>query len=594
MRPLVSATGIKLSPTPPPEQQVGDGTTEMDEGEVDFGNIIIDECPMDEEETILDRPHLKPQGLFGISMVPSVIQVDGKVHVQLVTRDGTGEQLGKGEEVSLGLQLPQHVLIESSLKGQEDDGANVGNQTLEDRDVFEGLHFMDDNLTRGSKRYFDLEPEDNIDREASFLATADSRRVCQNCKKPGHQAAKCPHVICTTCGAMDEHERRDCPLSKVCYGCGQRGHFKSDCPDPVARNKRWTGCQRCGSREHTDKNCPTLWRIYTFYSETGRKEMLNRKKNAQGWEKEVIGGESSEDWCYNCAKTGHLGDDCPQRRGSLVRFTAPSAFSHEIASRGPFSDSFASKANLPPKPTHSRWTQEDSTDIPYTSAYDSFPGSNAGHRGREKQRQKMRAKNRDESDPDDWFTGNRRLSPQGRGGRNAITPQNGSRSQRSKHRPWDSEMRGRDWEQDRYERDHAGRSTASHGRRYPSSPRRSPIHQERERGERGGGSKTLVSRALRGQPTPRSRGSPVGSGVSLLDRIGSPNTPLSSPRSRRNKSEKDEERDWESEWRRGGGAGGNVSNWGKEMDKETKSLSIKGQAHNREKSTGQRYYGGYN
>lgn len=52
---------------------------------------------------------------------------------------------------------------------------------------------------------------------------------------------------------MDEHERRDCPLSKVCYGCGRRGHHKSECPDPISRNKRWVGCERCGSREHTDK-----------------------------------------------------------------------------------------------------------------------------------------------------------------------------------------------------------------------------------------------------------------------------------------------------------------------------------------------------
>jgi len=32
------------------------------------------------------------------------------------------------------------------------------------------------------------------------------------------------------------------------------------------------------------------------------------KARAEGWTKEAIGGGAREEWCYNCAKEGHLGD----------------------------------------------------------------------------------------------------------------------------------------------------------------------------------------------------------------------------------------------------------------------------------------------
>jgi protein AIR1/2 len=62
---------------------------------------------------------------------------------------------------------------------------------------------------------------------AQFLAEADQSRLCRKCKQPGHLSHNCPHLVCTTCGKFDDHERRDCPWSLICFGCGQRGHRRA-------------------------------------------------------------------------------------------------------------------------------------------------------------------------------------------------------------------------------------------------------------------------------------------------------------------------------------------------------------------------------
>lgn len=303
MRSLVAAAGIQLSPSPSSDHN--EGTFETEDGELLLGNIIIDEFPADGDRPPVKGEHFQPPGLFNTSMMPTIVTTDGKLHVELKTKDDKAaiSEKGQGE----GLMLPQHVLLETSsaVQAAEDGGddGEEGDRSLGGDDFLEGLHFVDDDIIRvgrncnplqlsalltwlvqGSRRYFNPEPEDNLEVEATFLATADSRKVCQNCKRPGHQASKCPHIIvrrlllmcfisqmltylqCTTCGAMDEHERRDCPLSKVCYGCGRRGHHKSECPDPISRNKRWAGCERCGSREHTDKVGHNLFILYHVFS----------------------------------------------------------------------------------------------------------------------------------------------------------------------------------------------------------------------------------------------------------------------------------------------------------------------------------------
>lgn len=134
--------------------------------------------------------------------------------------------------------------------------------------------------------------------------------------------------------------------------------------------------------------------------------------------------------------------DCNQRRGSLARFAFPSAFSHLVASRGPYSlsnpnfsrssnpNSRHPNPNLPAKPNfaisslpgsstsspsstprHQRWTDTDdewgrpsrssrgNDELPFLTP--GFEGSHAGRKTREKQRNRLQQLEREAGEIDD-------------------------------------------------------------------------------------------------------------------------------------------------------------------------------------------------
>jgi len=68
----------------------------------------------------------------------------------------------------------------------------------------------------------------------------------------------------------------------------------------------------CLSYNNVCKECPTLWRIYQYVGDEDRVIIMQTRK-----EKKKLGlgngGEgyiASEEWCYNCGNSGHLGDVC--------------------------------------------------------------------------------------------------------------------------------------------------------------------------------------------------------------------------------------------------------------------------------------------
>ena len=98
-----------------------------------------------------------------------------------------------------------------------------------------------------------------------------------------------------------------------------------NCPDPMLRNSKKRGCDRCGARDHPEnvssnshiaipvkltrsQSCPSLWRQYAYYSPETRLAIQKTKRDSREWQKEAIGGDEAEEWCYNCAREGHLGD----------------------------------------------------------------------------------------------------------------------------------------------------------------------------------------------------------------------------------------------------------------------------------------------
>ncbi|WWC70235.1 uncharacterized protein I206_104185 [Kwoniella pini CBS 10737] len=506
-RSLLSGTGIRFSPSPTPGAgpSTPNRNSSAEPGEIREtvvgGDIFVDEIPQQTPHLpgIVSSDQFQPPGLFTTNLIPSVKKTENGVKVQL--QKPTGSNKGKEKEqneMDSTLLLPSHVLVDSVSPSKGGEAKNHQYSERDHEDMMEGVHFVDDDISKGSKRYFDPEVDETKEVEATFLATADQSKICQNCKRPGHRSKDCKHVICTTCGAEDSHERRDCPVGLVCFGCGSRGHRKQDCPDPVSRMSRRTGCDRCGSRDHMENTCHTIWRVYAYLSNDVRAEIIKDKYASDGWEKEAIGGRASEEWCYNCAREGHLGDDCTKRRGSLAKLTVPSAFSHEMASRGPFFTSSSRRnADLPP-PTHSRFDddQDDYDSLPFISGgYNKFGGSNAGKKSREKvkARQINMARNEGSDEEPSWFDNSRGGQSRdrdrdrglnirergGRGGGGYSTPENRNGIGR---RPWDSEYRepnrerDRDQERDRFRHNDQSNSTPGYSYRHPRSS-----HKDRSR-----------------------------------------------------------------------------------------------------------------
>lgn len=137
-----------------------------------------------------------------------------------------------------------------------------------------------------------------------------------------------------------------------------------------------------------------------------RKEVLERKAEAKSWELQALGSNTLPMFCYNCAETGHLGDDCPRPMGTKAPITAyPTAFSSTMARRGPYAASNASIQSMRSQArsagTHTRFDE----DLPGANpGFAGFGGAAPGRRGREKEAARQRDLDR-RDDRDDWFSG---------------------------------------------------------------------------------------------------------------------------------------------------------------------------------------------
>ncbi|ORY34092.1 hypothetical protein BCR39DRAFT_518431 [Naematelia encephala] len=574
-----------------------------------------------------DGGHFDPPALFGTSMMPEPVELGpDTAEVQVELRPIAEDSTTKSDKET-GLLLPANVMLESDPAADEQDGPPSS--------PIEGVHFLDDQVTRGAQRYFDPSAPATTDEQAAFLATADQAKICKRCKKPGHHARNCTHVMCHLCGAIDEHERKDCPMGLVCFNCGQRGHKNTDCTQSRAGSSRH-GCTLCGDSGHLTGNCPTVWRTYIYHSTSHLESHRATRLTYTNWHREAAGGHPSERWCYNCAHEGHLGDDCPRRRGSLARVTFASAFSAEVANSGPF------QLAKPAKGTHLHFDDE------LEGQTAEFAGLGAGKKGKEKAKRKLEALEREaDNEEGDWFSSKRKgrngmnesgtdeeeeeswmnrptnariLAIRGTATPTSLRPQGGGRG----GKPWDSTPR-------RHPFSVVGLPASVPGRRSAAVNGDTDSPSIRASKGRGGKFENGINNSSRTNlnfpPTPISatstptnpkvkaknkakRKSQLDSNSVVDISLDTPvksipqDSPIQSIGRRARKKKRAEgggegasrgeggERDWEGEWRRSGAGGGNVSTWGGEMDVWEKEKE-KDKEKNIGKVKGQRYTGGY-
>ncbi|KEI39405.1 uncharacterized protein L969DRAFT_445390 [Mixia osmundae IAM 14324] len=155
---------------------------------------------------------------------PAVAQQEAEAASSLFTIDAEPAPV-KGSKTTeqTGDLLPDEILLEA--KGPVEEIA------LDEGDM-KGIINDDNTRATAVKRYYD-------DEDGPARPRNDTVK-CGRCGEQGHIAKDCEHQQCMTCGAMDDHEFRDCPLLKVCWRCGNKGHTNGVSSNPASLVRRLT------------------------------------------------------------------------------------------------------------------------------------------------------------------------------------------------------------------------------------------------------------------------------------------------------------------------------------------------------------------
>lgn len=192
----------------------------------------------------------------------------------------------------------------------------------------------------GSEDGSDDSDWDDISKGRYFGAADDasSGPLCHNCKQPGHKKRDCPHQLCRSCGALDDHDTMRCPMTQRCYNCSRLGHVVSKCPEP--HRQQGSFCRDCGSRSHLERSCPQIWRLYLPSPDFSLGDV-----------------QKVEAWCYNCAVRGHYGDDCPKPH--RTRLIEQSAFCQANQPESSAERSSREEAERTQSKRHQKFDEED-------------------------------------------------------------------------------------------------------------------------------------------------------------------------------------------------------------------------------------------
>ena len=118
---------------------------------------------------------------------------------------------------------------------------------------------------------------------------------CLVCTKEGHMAGICGFLTCSVCGAFNQHLTQACPHNTKCAKCREEGHDESHCKLRKMR-KHEIVCDLCQRNGHVEEDCELIWRT-----------------SGRPWDFDLANANVQLS-CYECGRSGHLGNDCPSRK----------------------------------------------------------------------------------------------------------------------------------------------------------------------------------------------------------------------------------------------------------------------------------------
>ena len=299
------AAAANVKPTPK-EEGKRQGTSDVD------GRVIL----------ILDSGNKDVQIVTNLGNIPSDTANDD---VQLATNLGFANEKTQSnvsddqEELPATYQVGHDLYASDSGAASNSDteckDSSIDEGQTEDDDAINSMQIAADETGRNRKTsaipashkariLADLSSHDLNSQLRYFHTTKSCEEVdgntpvrCLVCTKEGHMAGSCEFLTCSTCGAVNQHLTQACPNNSKCAKCREQGHDEGHCPYKLKKMPQpEIVCELCQRNGHVEEECELIWRT-----------------SGRPWESELTHVNIRLS-CYECGRSGHLGNSCPSRK----------------------------------------------------------------------------------------------------------------------------------------------------------------------------------------------------------------------------------------------------------------------------------------